>query len=298
MRLHQPHTTPTPGGRPRVGIAHRDCSPSGKSNGEDACSGEDAQRCSAPIGLTAVVATAVAVAAITPSKPYAVGIAEGYETKPLLTVGDTVPETSNPAKQYQMVGIPDGLGAHKGEGQTTVALHEPRARLQRPVDGRRSASRATAARSSRGTSSTADGTSVSGERAYDEVYLENTLVGPAPTEANTTRSFARFCSASLAGQEGGLRHGDLLRQRGVRAVRAPSTASAASPSRSSTTRRTACRSSATSPGRTRSPSPTRERQAGRADGHGGRPLRPRPGELEQPGLPVRRHQGARERRAS
>ena len=35
------------------------------------------------------------------------------------------------------------------------------------------------------------------------MYLENTLVGPAPTEANTTRSFARFCSASLAGLEEG-----------------------------------------------------------------------------------------------
>ena len=72
------------------------------------------------IGLTAVIGTAVAVAAITPSKPYAVGIAEGYETKVLLTVGDTVPETSDPSKQYQMVGIPDGLGAHKGKGRTTV----------------------------------------------------------------------------------------------------------------------------------------------------------------------------------
>ena len=72
------------------------------------------------IGVTAVLGTAVAVAAITPSKPYAVGIAEGYQTKPLLTVGDTVPETSDPSKQYQMVGIPDGLGAHKGKGQTTV----------------------------------------------------------------------------------------------------------------------------------------------------------------------------------
>ena len=48
-----------------------------------------------------------------------------------------------------------------------------------------------------------DGTPMSGERAYDEVYLENTYVGPAPTEANTTRSFARFCSASLAGKADG-----------------------------------------------------------------------------------------------
>ncbi len=154
------------------------------------------------IGLTAVVATAVAVAAITPSKPYAVGIAEGYETKPLLTVGDTVPETGNPARQYQMVGIPDGLGAHKGKGRTTVLYmnHElgfdvpSRTTLGEPRDRGAVVSRYILDR---------DGTPMSGERAYDEVYLENTYVGPAPTEANTTRSFARFCSASLAGKADG-----------------------------------------------------------------------------------------------
>ncbi|MFN2470200.1 MAG: hypothetical protein ABR583_04280 [Gaiellaceae bacterium] len=60
--------------------------------------------------LALVVATA-AGAAVAPIKKYAVGIAGGYETKRLLSVGDTVPETSNPAKAFKMVGIPDGLGA-------------------------------------------------------------------------------------------------------------------------------------------------------------------------------------------
>ena len=154
------------------------------------------------VGLAAVIATAVAAAAITPSKPYAVGIAEGYETKPLLTVGDTVPETSNSARQYQMVGIPDGLGAHKGRGRTTVLYlnHElgfnvpSRTTIGEPRDRGAVVSKYILDRR---------GTVVSGERAYDEVYLENTLVGPAPTEANTTRSFARFCSASLAGKREG-----------------------------------------------------------------------------------------------
>ena len=154
------------------------------------------------VGLTAVIATAVAAAAITPSKPYAIGIAEGYETKPLLTVGDTVPETSNPARQYQMVGIPDGLGAHKGRGRTTVLYmnHElgfnvpSRTTVGEPRDRGAVVSKYILDRR---------GNVVSGERAYDEVYLENTLVGPAPTEVNTTRSFARFCSASLAGKKEG-----------------------------------------------------------------------------------------------
>jgi len=154
------------------------------------------------VGLAAVITTAMAAAAITPSKPYAVGIAEGYETRPLLTVGDTVPETSNPTKQYQMVGIPDGLGAEKGRGRTTVLYmnHElgfnvpSRTTLGQARDRGAVVSKYILDRR---------GNVVSGERAYDTVYLENTLVGPAPTEANTTRSFARFCSASLAGRKEG-----------------------------------------------------------------------------------------------
>jgi hypothetical protein len=48
-------------------------------------------------------------------KRYAVELpGTGYETKRLLSVGDTVPETSQPGKQFQMIGIPDGLGATRG----------------------------------------------------------------------------------------------------------------------------------------------------------------------------------------
>ena len=42
---------------------------------------------------------------------FAVGSA--YEIEPLLSVGDRVPELDNPGSQYQMVGIPDGLGARR-----------------------------------------------------------------------------------------------------------------------------------------------------------------------------------------
>ena len=48
-----------------------------------------------------------------------------------------------------------------------------------------------------------DGTVLSGERAYDTVYNENTLVGPAAEVGNSTRGFARFCSGFLAGSEQG-----------------------------------------------------------------------------------------------
>ena len=53
-------------------------------------------------------------------KPYVVPITSDYTITPLLSVGDHVPETSNPSRLYQMVGIPDGLGAHKGLNNNTV----------------------------------------------------------------------------------------------------------------------------------------------------------------------------------
>ncbi len=130
--------------------------------------------------------------------PYAVGIDKGYETKVIMSVGDRTPVTSDPTKQFQMVGIPDGLGAHpNGDGTSTVFMnHELRnAALSEPVVGaplNRGAlvSKLVIDRS---------GKVLSGERAYDTVYQENTLVGPAPTVTNMTRAFSRFCSGSLAG---------------------------------------------------------------------------------------------------
>ena len=47
------------------------------------------------------------------------------------------------------------------------------------------------------------GNVLSAERAYDTIYNENTLVGPAPEVGNTTRAFSRFCSGSLAGPDQG-----------------------------------------------------------------------------------------------
>ena len=152
------------------------------------------------VGALVVASTAVAGFAII--KPYAVGIDGGYYTQRLLSVGDTVPESSDSSKQFQMIGIPDGLGAHKGKnGRTTLfmnheltygTLSEPV--LGEPLNRGPIVSKLTLNRK---------GKVLSGERAYDTVYLDDTLVGPAPTTANTTRSFSRFCSASLAGEKEG-----------------------------------------------------------------------------------------------
>jgi len=155
------------------------------------------------IGIAAVaalVAASAAVAGIAIIKPYAVGIDGGYYTQRLLSVGDTVPESSDPTKQYQMIGIPDGLGAHKSRnGRTTVFMNHELVHnvtsepvLGEPLNRGPIVSKLTLGKK---------GKVLSGERAYDNVYLDDTLVGPAPTVANTTPSFSRFCSGSVAGPE-------------------------------------------------------------------------------------------------
>jgi hypothetical protein len=145
-----------------------------------------------------VVVTVAASAAIAPIKAYTVGIAGGYETKRLLSVGDRVPETSNPAQEFQMIGIPDGLGAHaNADGTKTVYMNheliggttsEPN--VGRPLNRGAFVSKLVL---------DGAGNVRSGERAYDWVFNENTFHGPAAEVGNTTRGFSRFCSGSLAG---------------------------------------------------------------------------------------------------
>ncbi len=160
------------------------------------------RRAALAAAAAAVVAAGSAVAALAPAPRYAVGLAGDYETRVVMSVGDRVPESSDPAKEYQMVGIPDGLGAHRGGGGTSVVYmnHELRNTAQsepvigEPLNRGAIVSRLTIDR---------DGTVLSGERAYDAVYQESALVGPAPTVANATRAFSRFCSGSLAGRREG-----------------------------------------------------------------------------------------------
>lgn len=134
---------------------------------------------------------------ITGVTPYTVPVVPGYSIVPLLSAGDRVPRTSNPLQQYQMVGLPDGLGAQKNaDGTISVYMnHELRNNVQsEPIIG---------AALNRGAFISklilaADGSVLSGDRAYDTVYYENRLVGPAPEVGNTTPGFTRFCSGTLA----------------------------------------------------------------------------------------------------
>ena len=81
------------------------------------------------VGIAMVVAvmmlsTAGSVGATTSVKDYAEGL-DGYETRALFSVGDTVPRTGAASQSYRMVGIPDGLGAHATrDGATLYMNHE------------------------------------------------------------------------------------------------------------------------------------------------------------------------------
>ncbi|MEO7411725.1 MAG: glycerophosphodiester phosphodiesterase family protein [Opitutaceae bacterium] len=133
-------------------------------------------------------------------KPYVVPTASSpYEIVPILSVGDKVPESSDATKDYQMVGIPDGIGAHSNrDGTITLYLNhelgntvQSQATIPGPLERGAFVSKYTLA---------ANGSVLSGERAYDWVFdVEKGLVLPAPTSANSTRGFARFCSGAFAG---------------------------------------------------------------------------------------------------
>lgn len=140
--------------------------------------------------------------AATNVKPYVVGLGNPYEVTPLLSVADQVPETGNPAARYQMIGIPDGLGAYEEDDDTVAVFmnHELTKSTQSEPDVGGALNRGTFVSKYL---LNEDGNVLSGERAYDSVYQENVLVGPAADATNTTSAFGRFCSGSLASRDVG-----------------------------------------------------------------------------------------------
>jgi hypothetical protein len=150
----------------------------------------------------AIGASAVTASGATSVKPYVAPVGTDYQVAALLSAGDQVPLTSDATKQYRMVGIPDGLGAHRnqGGGATVYMNHELGSSAQsEPFVGGAKYRGALVSK----WIVDAHGNAVSGQRAYDTVYAENTLVGPAAEVGNTTPAFARFCSAFLAGSKQG-----------------------------------------------------------------------------------------------
>jgi hypothetical protein len=135
-------------------------------------------------------------------KPYAVPVGDQYQVTPLISSGDTVPRTSDPSRQYQMIGIPDGLGARAARhGKVDLYMNHE---LGRTVSSEPNVGDPP----NRGAFVSkwrlaADGSVLSGQRAYDTVYAGDTLVGPAADSSNPTQAFSRFCSAFLADERVG-----------------------------------------------------------------------------------------------
>jgi Alkaline phosphatase PhoX len=162
----------------------------------------------AALASALVVSAAFAGSALaaTSIKPYAVPIGGAYTVTPLFSVDDKVPLLGGaPGQEYRMVGIPDGLGARpNGDGTSTLFMnHELNFTSQsEPVVGGPKNRGAIVSR----WILDSHGDPIAGKRAYDSIFTEDTLLGPAPVvgnEGDMPRQFARFCSGNLAGSAQG-----------------------------------------------------------------------------------------------
>ena len=145
------------------------------------------------VALAVMVVVAGAGLAATSVKPYVEPVGAQYQVRALFSVDDKVPLLGAAGQQYRMVGIPDGLGAHpNGDGTSTLYMNHELGftALSEPVVG---------GPKNRGAIVSqwlldADGDPVAGRRAYDRIYAENTLLGPARWSATRPR-----CPASWPG---------------------------------------------------------------------------------------------------
>lgn len=161
----------------------------------------------AAIGVAGLIATAGPAQAASSVGPFVKAPAGGssYAFTPLLTVGEHVP--SPDGGEYRLVGIPDGMGVHANPDGTVTAFvaHElGSAVTSQPYVGGPLHRGAFVSRFILGRDPATGAWAVlSGERAYDRVYQDNKLIGGPALEGNAVRAFARFCSASLAGEAEG-----------------------------------------------------------------------------------------------
>ena len=146
--------------------------------------------------------TAAQAADFTETKAYVTAVSPDYVVQPLLSVGDRVPNTSAPGREYQMIGIPDGLGAYRNGNETILFMNHElgnTVRSEPNVGG-------TLQRGAFISRFVLDQNAgvVSGEIAYDVVVdEEKKLRLPRPEVGNATPGFARFCSGSVSWREAG-----------------------------------------------------------------------------------------------
>src|SRR6185503_3656435 len=82
--------------------------------------------------VTVMSKQSIAPGFLTSVKPYALPVGPDYTIIPLISSGDRVPRTGQPSLQYQIVGIPDGLGAHRNaDGTLSVYMNHEMGNLSR-----------------------------------------------------------------------------------------------------------------------------------------------------------------------
>lgn len=126
-----------------------------------------------------------------------------YVVVPILSVGDRVPLTSDPSKQFQMIGVPDGLGAFKaGGGNVELFINSEVAHTatHEPVVGAplyRGAFVSQILLNSRAEV-------LSGQPAYNAIVdTAQNVEWPPAQVGNNTPAFVRFCSGTLAWRDAG-----------------------------------------------------------------------------------------------
>jgi len=145
---------------------------------------------------------AVGAGFTTTVQPYAVSVSPDYVVKPILSAGDKVPHTTDASKQFQMIGVPDGLGAHKAGGDTTVIYmnHElAGTAISEPVIGEALHRGAFVSKLVLNTNAEV----LSGALAYDVIIDPAGNALPPARVDNSTPAFNRFCSGTLAWLDAG-----------------------------------------------------------------------------------------------
>ena len=143
-------------------------------------------------------------------KPYLKPTPESdYTVEALLSVGDKIPWTGDETKEFQMPGLPDGMGFYKhpetGNGVLIVNFEMNSGHFTQPVAGE---DRYAGALVAEILLNPTDGSVISGALSYDRVLVQHYSVGsPARVNASGVLSgvnpFTRFCSGYYAGTEHG-----------------------------------------------------------------------------------------------
>jgi len=153
---------------------------------------ETARACRAARKLDRLNVEALELRELLSVAPYLVPSAPGVEVTPILTVGDSVPQTGGGS--YRMVGIPDGMGAFdNGDGTFTVLMnHElpSTVGIARDHGG-------TGAFVSRFVIDKSTFEVVEGDDLIKTVYVWDTVSDQFVVAAGAANNLSRLCSADL-----------------------------------------------------------------------------------------------------